>query len=51
MVASATTVQQADYASRLDTFLLAQMETYKIPGLAIAIVQKQSLGNVDQSAD
>lgn len=38
-VASATTVQQVDYTSRLDTFLLTQMETYKIPGLAVAIVR------------
>lgn len=36
---SASNFQQVDYASRLDTFLLTQMETYKIPGLAIAIVR------------
>lgn len=36
---SASNFQQADYASRLDTFLLTQMDTYKIPGMAIAIVR------------
>lgn len=36
---SASNFQQVDYASRLDTFLITQMETYKIPGLAIAIVR------------
>jgi CubicO group peptidase (beta-lactamase class C family) len=36
---AASNLQQADYTSRLDTFLLTQMETYKIPGLAIAIVR------------
>ena len=37
--ASATSVQQVEYATRLDNFLLKQMDTYKIPGLAVAIVR------------
>ncbi len=37
--ASATPAQQVEYAGRLDEFLLNQMETYKIPGLAVAIVR------------
>ena len=36
---SATPAQQVEYAGRLDEFLLKQMETYKIPGLAVAIVR------------
>ena len=32
-------VQQPEYAGRLDAFLQAQMKTYKIPGLAVAIVR------------
>jgi CubicO group peptidase (beta-lactamase class C family) len=35
----ATPAQQVEYAGRLDEFLLNQMETYKIPGLAVAIVR------------
>jgi CubicO group peptidase (beta-lactamase class C family) len=37
--ASATPALQGEYASRLDEFLLKQMDTYKIPGLAVAIVR------------
>lgn len=37
--ASATPAQQVEYAGSLDEFLSNQMETYKIPGLAIAIVR------------
>jgi len=36
---SALNFQQADYASRLDSFLITQMETYTIPGLAVAIAR------------
>jgi CubicO group peptidase (beta-lactamase class C family) len=35
----ASNLQQADYASRLNAFLLTQMETYKIPGMAVAVVR------------
>lgn len=36
---SASDLQQADYTDRLDSFLSSQIETYKIPGLAVAIVR------------
>lgn len=36
---SATANPQAGYASKLDVFLSNQMETYQIPGLAVAIVR------------
>jgi CubicO group peptidase (beta-lactamase class C family) len=36
---SATAIQKAEYAGRLDDFLLTQMNAYKIPGLAAAIVR------------
>jgi CubicO group peptidase (beta-lactamase class C family) len=42
-VASATAIQQAEYANRLDDFLLKQMDTYKIPGLAVAIVRNDEV--------
>ncbi len=38
-VALAAKLQSVEYESRLDGFLHTQMETYKIPGLAIAIVR------------
>ena len=38
-VASAAKLQSVEYESRLDDFLHTQMEAYKIPGLAIAIVR------------
>jgi len=38
-VASAAKFQSVEYESRLDDFLRTQMETYKIPGLAVAIVR------------
>lgn len=37
--AFASNLQPADYIGRLDAFLLTQMDTYKIPGLAVAIVR------------
>lgn len=36
---SATDIHQVDYVKRLDDFILTQMETYKIPGLAIGVVR------------
>lgn len=36
---SAAPALQVEYAGRLDEFLLNQMDTYKIPGLAVAIVR------------
>lgn len=37
---SARSLQQTDYANDLDRFIQTQMQTYRIPGLALAIVRE-----------
>ncbi|NJC97605.1 MAG: hypothetical protein C3F07_12955 [Anaerolineales bacterium] len=45
--ASAAEPQGVEYESRLEDFLRTQMETYKIPGLAIAIVRNGEVEHID----